>query len=72
MEPRKVRVNCTLSGNKGEFFQKGQIFESPNIPEILLNEIKVKAGTVEVLEFVKAKVPSTDLTKTPTLEPIKI
>jgi hypothetical protein len=46
----KIEVLVTLKGNVGELYQKGDIFESPNIPDTLMMEIGAGIGTIRVIE----------------------
>jgi hypothetical protein len=46
----KIEVLTTLKGNIGEMFEKGSIFESPHIPQTIMEELGANRGLVRVLE----------------------
>jgi hypothetical protein len=46
----KIEVLVTLKGNVGELYYKGDVFESPNIPDTLLVEVNAGVNTVRVIE----------------------
>jgi hypothetical protein len=54
----KIEVLTTLKGNIGEMFHKGDIFESPNIPDTLIMELGEGRGLVREIESAPVDVPA--------------
>jgi hypothetical protein len=46
----KIEVLTTIKGHVGEMFFKGDVFEDPNIPRTLMEELGENRGLVRVID----------------------
>lgn len=47
----KIEVVRTLKGDGGELYSVGAKFSSPDIPGVLLGELRANSGVVKVIEY---------------------